>query len=241
MEVPPDRRREPRVRGTGTAIVERIVAAERFELAIRDLSVRGVQLVGRATLVEGERVRVVLELPGGSIALAADVVRTDLQRSQAVLAFRDVPADALASIQRSIEALIASARGGGPAAVVVLHPPGDVRDALERDLARLGKPAHVCGTLVEALWALQAQGARCDAIVIGGDAAGELLAHLADAAPDVRRVLLFGGQLESIDHAAASRVDAVLRTPWRIRALARAIGVDSPDTSMVLLPVDGEE
>jgi hypothetical protein len=64
----------------------------------------------------------------------------------------------------------------------------------------------------------------------------ELVRVLRDRYPGVKRALLFGDQLESIDHEVSRGVDAVLRTPWRIRALARAIGIDSADSTAAMLP-----
>jgi hypothetical protein len=44
-------------------------------------------------------------------------------------------------------------------------------------------------------------------------------------------VLLFGDQIKKLEHPAASRVHAVLRTPWHFKGLARAL--ELPPDSVV--------
>jgi hypothetical protein len=56
-----------------------------------------------------------------------------------------------------------------------------------------------------------------------------MLEALEQARPDIRRVILSGDQIDKIDHPAARRVDAVLRTPWRFKGLARALDLPSED------------
>src|SRR5688572_22542417 len=101
-DIPPDRRERPRVGLPGRATIARVFSDDRFEVTIRDLSTSGARLVGHAHLVEGERIRLMLDLDGVELAISADVVRTDSQNAQVAVAFRDVPRDAQDTIDRSI-------------------------------------------------------------------------------------------------------------------------------------------
>jgi hypothetical protein len=239
-----DRRNRLRVRSVGTAILAR-ASGQLEQFAIRDLSETGVRLIGNARLAETERVRVSLKLDSGTVLLIGEVVRTDPRNAQVAIAFREVSRDALRSIERAIEAMIDGVRVTSPAAVLVLHADNDVRAALERDLSRLDRAASLCATNLETMWSLHDQAANHIAIVIDGelpiDTLDALSHHLVENHPQVRRVLLFGEQLGSIEGTIASRIDAVLRSPWRIRALARAVGVDATDSSMVLFPVESDQ
>jgi hypothetical protein len=93
-------------------------------------------------------------------------------------------------------------------------------------------------TPLEAMWALT-NTVSINAVIVSsavGDQSGELFEHLEEHHPAARRILLFGEQLEPVQRSTSSRVHAVLRTPWRIRALARALAIDARDSSMALLP-----
>jgi hypothetical protein len=102
----------------------------------------------------------------------------------------------------------------------------------------------VCATPLEATWALHDPAVSTEAIIIGdgrqSEPLGDLLSHLAETHPRVRRVLVFGDQLASLDHVSSRLVDAVIRTPLRSRPLARALGVTDADSSLMLLPADSE-
>jgi PilZ domain len=200
--------------------------------AVRDLSPSGARLVGQLDVYEGEVVQLRLELDD-PLQLAANVVHVDRQRKVIEVSFRGVSDDALAKIQRSIAEMIKRVRASAPT-VLIVHPMLDVSSALERDLARVGVGARVTATLdtVNALIA-DAAVSFVGVVVAGsfGGALGPVLQHLEDSRPELRRVILFGDQIEKIDHPAAGRVDAVLRTPWRFKGLARAL--DIPSESVV--------
>jgi len=210
-----------------------------IELAVRDLSTRGARLIGRGRAVAGERVRVVLELDGAAHDVIAEVTRTDPQRAEVEVAFLHLPASAAAAIERANAASLERVRAAAQPAVLVFGVSPEPRAAIERDLAKLDRTARCCSTLLETISALGDASSRCEAVVVASSAGAEvmtgLLDHLAQYHPRLRRVLLFGDQLASLDHAAARRVDAVLRTPWRIRALARAVGIESADNTLGLL------
>ena len=224
------------MRSAGTAIVQR-GPGERAEFAIRDLSAKGARLVGATRLVDGERVHVELEIDGAVVSLAAVVVRTDPQLSQAAIEFRDVPEAALDSIVRAIETMIARARDSSAPRVLVVHPDEDVRAALERDLARLSRGAMLAASLDEG----RAAAGEYLAAIIADAYAGELLPEVAERHPRARRIVLFGDQLGSVDRTWSAQVDAILRTPVRIRALSRALGITTTDSSIALLPQTDDE
>lgn len=206
---------------------------ERATFAIRDLSAGGARLVGSLPLFEDERVQVHIELDA-PFTLAADVVHFDQQRSVANVEFRDVSAGVLAQIERAIAELLEQVRAEAPPTVLVVHPKLDVSSALERDLARIQTAARVCTSFTELVEYLDDRTVRYVAVIVAGELGADLgliMQHLEDHHADLRRVALFGEQIEKIEHPAAGRVHAVLRTPWRFKGLARA--VDVPMQSVV--------
>lgn len=223
-----ERRGRVRVVASGLA---RVVGSE-GKLAIRDLSASGARLVGKVPLVEGHRVKLELALEGGTAVLDADVVRVDRQRNEAAVVFKHASAETRAWIEQCIDAVIARVRAAGGPLVLVHGLPGEAEAALERDLAKL---EHAMQRYDSA-----AVPERAAALVVaaglGSDAVRDVLAQARETRPELRYVLVFGEQLESLDHDVSRDVDAVLRTPWRIRALARAIGVESADSTSAMLP-----
>lgn len=237
---PGDRRSRPRAGFLGKAIVTRR-PGEHFALSIRDLSASGARLVGRVELAEGDHIGVSLEIEGSTISTTALVVRTEPQNSQVAISFNNLSHEAREIIDAAVTALIERVRADSPPTVLVLSASAEVRAALERDLAQLGRATRACATMLDAVWSLHDWAIRYEAIVIvreaDPDPLDQLLKHFAEQHPQLRRVLVFGDQLESLDHEASRRVDAVLRTPLRIRALARALGIRETDSSIGMLPV----
>lgn len=230
------------MQSSGTATIVR-GSGELAVFAIRDLSAAGARLVGSTRLVEGEHVRVTLDLHGTSVTCAAEVLRTDPQNQQAALAFRAPSADALAAIERAVQSMITSVHAA--AEVLICHRVAEVAAALQRDLSRLERSATLCSTPAEIVRAIEAAPRPFCAVIASGadrDAVAPIFADLARHQPAVRRVLLFGDKLEPLDRTMSTLVQSVLRTPWRIRALGRALGLESTDSSMVLLPaIDPDE
>jgi hypothetical protein len=215
----------PRTGSEVTATITR-VTREQGVFAVRDLSPDGARLVGHLDLFEQEQVvlTIALEPP---LQIGAEVTHVDRQRKLIEVAFR-AAGDARAHIERSIAELIERVRASASPTVLIVHPSVEVSSALERDLARVAVAARVIATLPTEL-----DPSLIAVILAGsfGEALGPLLEHLEHTRPDVRRVILFGDQIEKIDHPAASRVDAVLRTPWHFKGLARAL--DLPSDSVV--------
>ena len=231
------------MRSTGTATVAR-TSDDPGVFAIRDIAIGGARLVGTTRLGEGEHVRVTLDLDGSIANVEAVVTRVDAQNQQTAIAFRSVSDDAARVIENAIDKLIRDGAAGSAPCVLVLHRDPDVRDALERDLSRLQRAAKPCATLLETMWALQHAPRGIVAIVASDQPRGQLAAlleHLSQHHPKLRRVLLFGDQLEPVAREVSSHVHAVLRTPWRIRALARALGINSADSSLAMLPASEDD
>lgn len=199
--------------------------------AVRDLAPGGARLVGQLDVFEGELVQLTLELDD-KLTLNAEVTHVDRQRKVVEVAFRGVSEQGLAQIERSIELMIERVRASGPATVLIAHPVVETSSALERDLARVRVAARVCASLDEVPALLVDKSARFIGVIVAGSfggALGPMLERLEDEHPDVRRVILFGDQIDKIQHPAANRVDAVLRTPWRFKGLARGLGLPSED------------
>jgi len=243
-DVSTDQREQARVGFDGKASIAR-GPDERFEFALRDLSTAGARVVGATRLVEGERVHVLLEIEGTTIEVFADVVRTEPQNSQAALSFCEVSPEAAVAIEQALSSFIERVRAASPPTVLVVGASSEVYAALERDLAQLGRATRGCATMLETIWALQDRTTPCEAAVLVSDLGSvplaEVLEHLAEQHADVRRLVLFGEQLSSLDHASSSRVHAVLRTPLRIRALARALGLNLTDSSQSMAVLDPDE
>ena len=200
----------------------RITTAESGAVAIRDLSPSGARLVGELAVFEGERVELTVAL-ATPLKLTADVTHVDRQRKVVEVAFRDVDAEALAVIEASIADLMTNA---SEQTVLIVHPVVDVSSALERDLARVGVGSHVAPT-IEAMHAALAAQRFVGVVMAGsfGEAVGPALETIETEHPAMKRVLLHGDQIRKIEHPAASRVAAVLRTPWRFKGLARALEI----------------
>ena len=233
-----ERRGRVRVVASGTA---RLVGDDGGTFAIRDLAVDSARLVGRVPLVEGHRIRLELTLEGATKLVEADVLRVDRQRSEAAVMFRNPAPETRAWIEQCVTTLIERVRAAGPPIVIVCGLPAEPAAALERDLARLDHAMQLCAAESDVMAAVHGAERVCAVVVYAGaEQIGELVTHLRDQHPAMRRVLLFGEQLESLDHDVSRGVDAVLRTPWRIRALARAIGIESADSTAAMLPASDD-
>lgn len=204
------------LRGTGESAV----------FAIRDLSAGGARLVGPLRLFEGERIQLQLELEGRPTVLA-EVVKFDAQRAVAEVAFRELSAEALAQIERSIAEVVSRVDETSRPTVLVVHPEVEISSALERDLARIAIATRVATNMAQLVAQLEDRNVRYIGAIVAGSLAdvGQMLLYLEEHHGTLSRVLLFGDQIEKLDHPSSGRVHAVLRTPWRFKGLARAVDV----------------
>jgi hypothetical protein len=210
-----------------TATITR-ASREQGVFAVRDLSPDGARLVGHLDLFEREQVLLTLGLDP-PLEIGAEITHVDRQHKIVEVAFR-AAGEARANIERSIADLIDRVRAAASPTVLIVHPDIETSSALERDLARVAVAARVVGSPGE----VTALDPSLIAIIVAGsfgEALGPLLEQLEHARPDVRRVILFGEHTEKIAHPSANRVDAVLRTPWHFKGLARAL--DLPAENVV--------
>lgn len=204
---------------------------ERGAFAVRDLAPDGARLVGQLDVYEGEQVQVSIELDEVLLVLA-EVVHVDRQRKVVQVAFRGLTDETRAQIDRAIVQMIERARASAPRTVLIVHPTVDVSNALERDLARVRVAAIVCASLADLDDRLEDKAVRFIGVIVSGsfgEQLGPVLERLEQTRADLRRVILFGDQIEKIEHPAAARVNAVLRTPWRFKGLSRALELPSDD------------
>ena len=208
------------------ATMVRNTTKESAAFAVRDLSPGGARLVGQALdLFEGEAVQLAIDLDE-PLQIDAEVVHVDRQRKVIEVQFRNVTDDALAQIKQSIAEMLDRVRAAAPATVLVVHPTLEISSALERDLARVGVAARVITTLAEIDEQLDDKPVRFIGVIVAGsfgEPIGPALQSLEDNHADLKRVLLFGDQMEKLEHPSTNRVHAVLRTPWRFKGLARAL------------------
>jgi PilZ domain len=206
--------------------IVRNTTQESAECAVRDLSPEGARLVGELEIFEGEAVRLTIAL-AEPVQLDAEIVHVDRQRKVIEVSFRNVAPDVLAQIDRSIAVMLENVQG---ATVLVVHPSVEVSSALERDLARVGAAARVIASVDALDDALR--GTRYIGVILAatlGAPVGAALQRLEEQHPQLKRILLWADQIEKLDHPAAGRVHAVLRTPWRFKGLARALDLSLDD------------
>lgn len=230
-----DLRAYPRISAPATTATVVARLGETSVFSIRDLSRGGARLVGDLRLAEGERVHVILELDHHPIRLNAEVIRVDRQRSEVAVAFRGASEVTSELIGRSVDAMLDAVRAATGPTVLVVHSSAEVSSALERDLVRLGLGARLGARPLEAIWQLEDEGVPYCGAILGGDldprTRADLLAHIEERHPDLRRVLVFGDRVESMEHACSARVHAVLRTPWQLRGLARSLGLGATSST----------
>lgn len=206
---------------------------------VKNLSAGGVLLLGDARWREGERMTVLLHLPGREpLRLFAEVLRRRLSAAQESLwamAFRQVPSELEDLLEEVARAALQSHREAPPHEVLVVDDSREVRHALQRDLRALGECGVLAATPLEAVSCLN-ETPHIDTAIVDlrlGHADGlDFLCFLAEDHPTVRRVLMSGNirptQLELA--IVSGRAHAVLEKPWSRRSLAQVIAPGLPDT-----------
>lgn len=197
------------------------------------MSTGGARLVGAVEFHVFETIAIDLELSDETITVIAKVVRVDTQQAQAAVELVAVTPANRDAIDRALSTFLATVRQAEVPIVLIYGVDSETADALERDIAQLARRARRVATRAEIEPAL----AEASAIILGSDAT-DVLALAAASYPNVRRVVMFGEQLGALDRTASRLVDAVLRTPPRIRPLSRALGIDAADRSSVMKPED---
>jgi CheY-like chemotaxis protein len=223
-------RRHPRSEVVATAVV---LTARSYtgHYLVENLSSGGALLVGDPGLEPGERVELLLQLPGREpMGLSAEIVRRQVNerhQHQFAVAFRRVAADTEDAIQQVV--LEALERLSAKGDVLVVDDSSEVCRALRRDLRALGRRALLAASAPEGLAYLEEGRHRIDTALVDlrlGEADGlELLGALSAGRPGLRRVLMSGDirpcQLELA--LVSRRVDGILGKPWSREVLARVI------------------
>ncbi|MFH0899764.1 MAG: PilZ domain-containing protein [Pseudomonadota bacterium] len=226
-----ERRKHPRCEVVASAIVlTRCRFAGTF--VVQDLSAGGALLIGDPRLEQGERIRLLLQLPGmKGIGLSAEVVRTEdrgREHSFAV-AFRQPSAPAEDAIQEIVLSTLERRREAEQPTVLVVESSQDVCSTLDRDLRALGRRAVFRATGVDALALLGEPGRRIDTVIVSvhlGITEGmDVFSALADDHPGIRRILFANGLRRCQAELAitAGKAQAILERPWSRETLASVV------------------
>jgi len=229
-----DRRQHRRARNPEIRVTI-IAGNQRAECVAQDLSGGGMRcLASRGLLLlHGERVTVVLACEGvvDPLTLSGQVLRIEQLDAQndliaiKFIALRDPFQDTIMHVVlRALERHRATA---GKAVLVVDDEEG-VRNALAREMRRLGRPVMCVSTPLEAVRVLQDEtNSIAVALVDLGLAAAdglEIVEHVASEYPDVRRVVMSGQRMDDLETAVAGgRAHALLRKPWTRETLGHVI------------------
>jgi len=232
-----ERRKHPRATGiVGSAVV--LTNGERSgACTVRDLSARGAMLVGALPLAAGDRIEILFEADGDrltGIKLHAEVVRSERlpgERYTIGVAFREVPATLHDHIQELVVSALERQRANAPPAIMVVDETPQARRAVARDLLGLRQKVVAASTLLDVVRHLHDPDLRIEAALVDthvGDADGlAILAHLADAHPNIRRVLMSDrSRVRDYERELASgRAHAFLTKPWDRECLVAALSV----------------
>jgi ActR/RegA family two-component response regulator len=232
-----------RVVATATAWVRGICKGSYI---VENLSLGGVQLSGGPAIRVGEEIKLIVELPHGSVEVRGLVLRSDARTRDAALAlrFHVLSRRARDSIGSAVaEALEEAARDSSlrpEPTVLVVDDSLLIRESLTRDIRRAGWEVACFSTTLDALDFLDRPESRIRVALVDLVRANEgkdLLNFLAEEKPAIRRVLmsdegrLSGEALETV----ATRANAVLAKPWDLESLARTLMPESG--SVAAMPV----
>ena len=229
---PHDRRQRPRSEVPASAV---LLAHGRSSglYVVENLSAGGALLVGDGRLRPGERVTMLLQLPGlQPIRLHAEVLRQHAGEAGAArlaVAFRNLAPRVEDTIQQVVLASLERLSEASVPHVLVIDDLPQVCRALERDLQALGRRAVSAATPEAAVTSLCGGEQHIDVAIVDlrlGQADGlELLAFLTDRRPEVRRILMSGDLRRSQGQLAVSsgRAHAVLAKPWSRAELSRVL------------------
>jgi hypothetical protein len=214
-----------RSRAVGTAIV--LMANRRVgTFLLEHVSADSALLVGNSFLIEGDDVRVQLQVHGSrSIFVHGKVTRLEERNGQRVFAVNfQAPRSVQKILQRAAYRLPES-----NAITLVAEDNREVCKTLTCDLKVLGFHAVGVQTPIHAMGWLNAPDVAVETIAVGvklGDMNGtDLLEFVAADFPSIRRVLICGNA------ELRCRVDlshAVLTRPWTRRALANVFARGGP-------------
>lgn len=233
-----ERRKRPRA--TGIVGSARVFARGEWSDAwtVRDLSAGGAMLVGSLRLPLNERIEILFDADGDrltGIGLHAEVRRSEIlldKRHAIGVAFRDVPAAIHDHIQELVSSALERKRAAATATILVVDGTPEARRAVARDL---GQSRKVVGasTLLDIIRHLHDPDLRIEAALVNarvGPADGlAILAHLAEAHPTVRRILMSDrARVRDYELVLVSgAAHAFLTKPWERECLVAALS--APD------------
>jgi len=195
---------------------------------VKDLSEGGALLYGAEPQEAQRRVHLLLHLPWYQpIAVDGRVVYSTVRGFG--IAFEDSPPGTRVAIARAIDASERCACQLRNPAVLVLTDREPLRQAIERDLARLGLRTVVVDTPLDTIRWLQSWDTVVELVVV--DLAFEqtnvlsFLRFLADEFPRTRRIVIVDGEMPTLERVAYTfgRCTAVLEAPWDTRGLEQVL------------------
>lgn len=194
--------------------------------SVRDLSIGGALLEGEPLLQSGTRVRVQFSVPGTteSVVLHGTVLRSDAAvKLEAAVGFDILSADDEDMIEDVVLHQLAEQT---LPQVLLATSSASERDLLARTLERLGYSILVAASASDVLALLAHPDTRPNAIVLGSQFAGgsgmALASFLADAYPNVRRVLVCRESIRRPGQALGV-VHAILTKPWTDEVIKQAL------------------
>lgn len=195
------------------------------KFTVNDLSAGGAVLTGGHSVPRGERVRVLLEIPG------CDPMHLDALVVRSVHAFSDVSALAVAFRHRGADTqdviqdavLGALLRSQRPDVLLIDDDPCGAPE-LETEIAFVGRAVVRVRTPLDAMRLLEDPERNFDLVLVGAQLrsidAEEVMAFLADEYPRLRRVLV---QRRPDMRANCGPADGMLQAPWTRRRLTSVL------------------
>jgi len=199
--------------------------------AVESLSVGGALLVGELALVDGEVIKVLLELGGNPIVVSGQVVRV-VEPSEGgrrvAVAFREVSPSSQSRLQASVVNALQRRRAASPSLVLVFAERIEIRKALERDLAGLGIHSLAAATSLEGIRQLDDVSLRFETVIVDAelDPEVDVVSYVIRAHPGIRRILLSDQELVRARETASGRVHAGLAARWSEAELVSVLGRD---------------
>ena len=201
---------------------------------VENLSLGGVQLSGGPALRIGEEIKLILEMPHGSVEVRGPVLRSEARARDAAIAvrFHMLSRRARESIGVAVaQALEEAARDSSSRpepTILVVDDSLLVRESLTRDIRCAGWEVACFSTPLDALDFLD-RPESCIRValidMLGVTEGKDLLTFLAEEKPAIRRVLmseegrLGAAAMENV----AGHADAVLAKPWDLESLVRTL------------------
>lgn len=234
--VKPDERNEKRHHPRFLALSPALVVGANgvcSQCLVEDLSTSGARISGAALLQEGERVRLLLQLPGrGPFSLAARVVRRLQSRETNTASFGVVfegQPDVSATTEAETVAKLRNRPHAAEPVILVVDDSAQICHNLVRDLMQVGRRAIAVTTPLDAIEWLLDGGSHFDVALVDvllSNASGcDLLGFLAEEYPEVRRVVM-SDPMRSMHVGRVLEVaqpHGVLYKPWDQDTLLRVV------------------